>query len=697
MRNPLAHMKAKPAKLEPIIQLWLLRILVALGGQNELFRKGHGFSNDAIAESLGLGHWIDPVPHDFDHKTVRTELRLMHQEAESAADEVSVPECLRLNVARLSDLVGLQETECRLLEFAVLIHNERHLDDVADWLGAMTSGKVSYVLSAILGLPEKDVRAALSPQGVLAHSGLLSVDRTGPGTLRAKLDLISNSFADTMAASETDPVTMLRGTVSAAGPGRLSLKDYGHIQSSIDVMRHYLRSTGQTGQQGVNIFLYGVPGTGKSQLARALAQDMGCELFEVSSEDADGDPVNGERRLRALRAAQSVFSKRRSLILFDEVEDVFNDGDFFSGRKSTAQTRKAWVNRCLEENPVPTIWLSNSIRGLDPAFIRRFDMVVELPVPSRSQREQILRASCSDLLMPNHIARIADAETLAPAVVEKATAVVRSIKEDLGPEKSAAAFEQLINNTLEAQGHRSLTQHDPNQLPEVYDPLFINADANLAGVAAGLAKSRVGRLCLYGPSGTGKTAYGRWLAQQLDIPLSVKRASDLMSPYVGENEQNIAQAFRRAAQDGALLMIDEVDSFLQDRRGAQRGWEVSMVNEMLTQMESYPGIFIASTNLMAGLDQAALRRFDLKVKFDFLRPEQAWELLCRYSVQIGLGVPQLDLRGRLGRLSCLTPGDFAAVLRQHRFRPIASPQCLVVALEGECTVKEGERAPIGFI
>ncbi|MBW6608203.1 ATP-binding protein, partial [Salmonella enterica subsp. enterica serovar Weltevreden] len=87
------------------------------------------------------------------------------------------------------------------------------------------------------------------------------------------------------------------------------------------------------------------------------------------------------------------------------------------------------------------------------------------------------------------------------------------------------------------------------------------------------------------------------------------------------------KAFRKAQNDGAVLLIDEVDSFLQDRRGAQHNWEVSEVNEMLTQMESFSGVFVASTNLMEGLDQAALRRFDLKVKFDYLRADQAWALL----------------------------------------------------------------------
>ena len=242
-----------------------------------------------------------------------------------------------------------------------------------------------------------------------------------------------------------------------------------------------------------------------------------------------------------------------------------------------------------------------------------------------------------------------------------------------------------------------MLQNDPNRLPDIYDPAFIHADADLTAVAAGLAASRSGRICLYGPPGTGKTAYGRWLAEQMGAPLLVKRASDLMSPYVGENERNIARAFREAQSEGAVLLIDEVDSFLQDRREAQRGWEVSLVNEMLTQMESFPGVFIASTNLMDGLDQAALRRFDLKVKFGFLRPEQAQELLRRHCAQLNLAIPQPDLLSRLKRLDRLTPGDFAAAMRQHRFRPIESTTALVAALEAECAVKEGARPTVGFL
>lgn len=368
---------------DPIILLWLLRILVPLGGHRE-FLRSHGLSSDSLAEVIGLGHWIDPSPKDFDLKSVQSELRLLHQNAEKQYAKANLSACLRKNVGQLSDLVGLSATDCRILEFAVSIHNERILDDTADLLGKISSVKVFHILSGILNIPEPEIRASLSSQGILARSGLVAVERQGTSVLRGKLDLLSNEFADLMESSDADPISLLRGTVSAASPAHLKLADYNHINASLEILLPYLRHAAKTGRRGVNIFLHGAPGTGKSQLVRALADELGSELFEVSSEDTDGDPVNGERRLRAFRAAQSFFAQRQALITFDEVEDVFNDGDSFFGRKSTAQVRKAWINRMLEENPVPTLWLSNSINGLDPAFIRRFDMVFELPVPPKN-------------------------------------------------------------------------------------------------------------------------------------------------------------------------------------------------------------------------------------------------------------------------------------------------------------------------
>lgn len=686
----------KATEFTPIMRLWLLRLLVPIGAQRQ-FVSHVGFNDDKTAELLGLQEWVGTNPRDFDLKLVRAALRKLHESAEVELHGSPIPKILQGNIARVAKLVNLSDTDCRILEFAVMVRCEPTLENMCSELGSLSAVRMFQALSILLDVAEPEIRDALSSHGILAKSGLVSLERQVSATLNDALELLSGTFADQIYNSAADPINLLRDTVALSAPAELEITDYTHVAPTLDILRPYLKQAIASKRKGVNIFLYGDPGTGKSQLAKVIAQELGCELFEVASEDNDGDAVDGARRLRAFRVAQSFFAQRRVLFVFDEVEDVFDDGDSFFGRKSTAQTCKAWINRTLEENPVPTLWLSNSVKGMDPAFIRRFDMVFELPVPPKKQRTRILDEICSDLVDAPVLARIAESAELAPAVVAKAATVLRSISAEIDSDTTASAFELLIGNTLQAQGHSAIRKNDPNRLPDFYDPSFIHADADLAHIAAGLTASKSGRLCLYGPPGTGKTAYGRWLAEQLDMPLLVKRASDLMSMYVGQNEKNIALAFQEAANDGALLLIDEVDGFLQDRKGAQRGWEVSLVNEMLAQMESFPGVFIASTNLMDGLDTAALRRFDLKVKFDFLKPEQACELLRRHCETLNLPAPQLEQLARVRRLPKLTLGDFALVLRQHRFRAIGSSGDFVTALSAECAVKQPSRAPIGFL
>ena len=681
--------------VEPLIHLWLLRILIPLGGHRK-FIGGRSFDNDILADVLGLGNWIDPDDGDYESKTVRKELRMLHKRAERKLHDSTVSLCLAENIKQLSTLVGLSDVDCRLLEFVVIINTEQLLDDTADMLGDLSSVKMFHILSVLLNLPENDIKSSLSPKSILAKSGLVSVDRSNLNAIGRKFDLLSDNFADYISSSVVDPVTLLRDTVSLSSPPQLKIEDYDHIETELKIVRPYLKKSSASNRIGVNILFHGVPGTGKSQLARVLAEEIGCTLFEVSSENENGEPVKGERRLRAFSAAQSFFAKRKALILFDEVEDIFDDGEDIWGKKTTAQTRKAWMNRTLEENPIPTLWITNSTYNMDPAFIRRFDMVIELPVPRKKHRQHILNEICSDFLDERNIERISQSEKLSPAVITRAASVVRSINSELGEEGKSSAFELIINNTLETQGHKPIRRNDPNQLPEVYDPNFIQSDTNIAELASGLIKTKAGRLCFYGPPGTGKTAYGRWLSDKLDMPLNVKCASDLISMWVGQSEKNVARAFREAELDGAILLIDEVDSFLQDRRGAKNSWDITLVNEMLTQMESFAGIFIASTNLMEGLDQASLRRFDLKIKFDYMSIDQAWNLLRKYCVMLDISEPKNTLKPSIDLLSNLTPGDFATVARRHRFQPITSAVSMVDALNAECVLKGGVQRKIGF-
>ncbi|MDE0154795.1 MAG: AAA family ATPase [Gammaproteobacteria bacterium] len=691
---------------EPLVQLWLLRLLIRLGAFRKHFCNNHSrYSDDELAFSLADIFAIDMEHYkteddDIDYKEALKRLDKLYVSAEKKLNLATAPKCLAGNVRCLSALAGLSATDSRILEFAVLIHTEETLEKVSALLGELMSKQVFKILSVVLDLPQPEVRNSLSKKGALAKSGLLSLDRNSANDLKDKLDLLSPGFADIMVSSDANPVHLLRDIVFPSSAPHLSIADYPHLKKELYVLLPYLKEAVTTGRKGVNILLYGDPGTGKSQLAKILAAETSCELFEVASEDEDGDPRIGGLRLRAFQAAQNILSNQNLIILFDEIEDVFDisDPDFgmLFALVKLRNNPKAWFNRTLEENSVPTLWLGNSIMGMDPAFIRRFDMIIKLPVPPKKQRQKIIRTSCSNLLGEQDIERISAVDVLSPAVVTRAGSVVDAIKDKLAETDQAPALELIINNTLEAQGHQRIQRYDPNRLPETYDPAFIHTDTDLEGIARGLKKTKAGRLCLYGPPGTGKTAYGRWLAEQLEVSLLVKRGSDLLSMWVGETEKNIAECFRQAEREGAILLIDEIEGFLQDRRVAKHSWEVTGVNEMLTRMESFPGVFIASTNLRDNLDQAALRRFDMKIEFDYLLPRQSRALLESYCNTLNLDTPDNTVAARLRRLPNLTPGDFAAVVRRHRFKPVCSPTDMVSALEEECSLKENFKRPIGF-
>ncbi|MDQ6959681.1 MAG: ATP-binding protein, partial [Mariprofundaceae bacterium] len=189
-----------------------------------------------------------------------------------------------------------------------------------------------------------------------------------------------------------------------------------------------------------------------------------------------------------------------------------------------------------------------------------------------------------------------------------------------------------------------------------YSLEYVSANVDVSGLMKGLKRSRKGNICFYGPPGTGKTALGQYIAEHLEQPLMVRRASDLLSMWLGETEQNIAEMFREARDENGMLLLDEANSFLRDRRGADHSWEVTQVNELLVQMENFDGLFICSTNLMDDLDQASLRRFAIKVQFDYLKPDQAWKMLRKECV----GKATDKDRWAIIAMRNLAPGDFAA-------------------------------------
>ena len=119
---------------------------------------------------------------------------------------------------------------------------------------------------------------------------------------------------------------------------------------------------------------------------------------------------------------------------------------------------------------------------------------------------------------------------------------------------------------------------------------------------------------------------------------------------------------------------------------------------MLTQIERFDSIFIATTNLIDTLDPASIRRFDIKVKFDALTQTQTQSLFERYVEEFGIAATLTPaILREVGTLSLVAPGDFAAVARQAGFNPITDAEDFVQRLQVKCGLKkENRHRPIAF-
>jgi SpoVK/Ycf46/Vps4 family AAA+-type ATPase len=266
------------------------------------------------------------------------------------------------------------------------------------------------------------------------------------------------------------------------------------------------------------------------------------------------------------------------------------------------------------------------------------------------------------------------------------------------------AYETLQRNGARPRKKISVAPH--------YDPKGVSLEGSVDALEGKL--TRVDRMLrsgselnagactmlFYGPPGTGKTALARYLADRLDRECKVVRASDLLGPYVGMTEANIAEAFRDAERDAAVLVIDEADSFLFPREMASHSWETTQVNEFLTALEECRGFCICTTNRRENMDQAVMRRFSHKVAFTYARQEQVKALYETLLAPLASGQLPEKLETELLTMRRLTPGDFHAVRSQMLFDDErgVTHQVLLQGLRREQELKlDSDRRGLGFL
>ncbi len=602
------------------------------------------------------------------------------------------PACRDRNLAMTARHFGLDDIETGILDIVLRYCNGEALESFFDSFFRCHALSAIEIMARLLGVKRMQVERRLLADSRLQKYGFLVSEvarnsnldmayRPSHRLLRA-LSLPARTFAD-----------IQRNIVSAPAKSDLHWTDYDHIASERDYVCRLLKGAIARRARGINILLYGGPGTGKTEFAKVLAGHIGADLYGVGEVGDQGrEPSRDERLADVLLCQRLLSEQKKTIILFDEMDDLIS-GDpvsrtFGIGASAGEKGSKVFLNRLLENNRVPAIWITNSVRYFDPAVLRRMTMAIEIRVPSVAVRERVWRRTLERErfdLPENEVRRLAREFDSPPGL---AVTAVR------GARLAGAGIEQIRLSVRSAAKAMAGGRERPPEAQALaaYNPALINPDVDLIAVARRLAHSNAPRnvsFCLYGPPGTGKSAFARYLADRLGMEVLHKRASDLISMWVGGTETNIADAFAEARASHAVLIFDEADSLLRDRGGAQRSWEVTQVNEMLTWMEVHDLPFVCTTNLEEGLDRASLRRFTFKVSCDYLAAAQGRAAFRHF---FGLEPPR-----RLSELAMLTPGDFAVVKRKAAIMGVDhDSDALLAMLARECAAKPGYRCPIGF-
>lgn len=546
---------------------------------------------------------------------------------------------------------NLNSTEMEILIFSWIFYRKNLCSPLRDMIISQRAGDLEFANAITFIYPELDIEKACSNKSTLKRMGLLN----------SGLD-ISNRISCFLSGNSGDDLDSLYFKIYEGNciPYKKLCNNNPKVEIAFEMLKHVKL------EHGLNIFFYGVEGTGKTELAKAIAKELkrplvltNISIDGVHRENKEDSTI--QERLGSILFAATKYQNKRAILLVDEADVILNCCE------------KGALNFFLEQIKVPVIWISNDIGFIENSTLRRFDYSIEFKRLDSEKRLQIWQSVINEqkatgLLAPSMVQQFAETFPIAAGGVTQAIAGAKFLQEagsKVSPEKAVRIIADAQTNLLSLNREYAKRDKESHAPKYILDALNVEGDMNriMKVMHSFDAKWKNMQemdcpeslnILFYGVPGTGKTELAKHLARTLDRKLIVKKASDLLDCYLGETEKKIRKMFREAEEKKAILFLDEADSMLSERAGSEHSWEVTQVNELLTQMENFKGIFIAATNFSDNLDAASRRRFALKLKFNYLKPdgiEKVWQAFF----------PKVECSATARDLKALTPGDFKAV------------------------------------
>jgi transitional endoplasmic reticulum ATPase len=472
---------------DKLATLWTLRILLR---DPSLDRRDQIASclPQEIADAVGLPELGTPrSPSKKAPPSVRGVLEKRLRQVE--ADPVQPSEDFPRNMAILARVLGLTPLERDLLGFALVMQGVEGLASLFRSLGPDGLGDICRSAALALAVSDAEVRRALRKEGVLRSTGLVSLDLSPPVHLALQP---MPDLSELLLSGRRTARTIMRQFLREAPATRLDVESFAHVADDVRTLVRLISGALRRRALGVNVLLHGAPGTGKTELVRVVAKEAGARLFEVADEDEEYDSKSFTvERLSLCALAQQVLARApRTLLLFDEIEDVFSvhwQGSLGLMRQSSGH--KSWTHRLVEKAPVPTFWLCNEIRQIDPATLRRFDLVVELRVPPSTVRVRMLHDALGATKVDDAlVGRLATDERMTPAHVARAVRTTRLMGAREGSD-ATQALSHVLGRNLDAQGP-ARAQPTVQLVCGPYELGLVNASADLAQITDAIVREK---------------------------------------------------------------------------------------------------------------------------------------------------------------------------------------------------------------
>jgi SpoVK/Ycf46/Vps4 family AAA+-type ATPase len=592
----------------------------------------------------------------------------------------------------LRTLFDLSSVEYDVLLYATLL--DERLLRCTDFMRDVTPRDHAYKVSSLLGVTESEYLNTTTRQSKLRRLGCIGDNSR-----------LSNAIMPFINGSSDMPLVNRyfkknkEDSLPWAFFGSLGEKHGALIKQMI---------AGRSQNRGINILLYGEPGTGKTSFAQALSIELGYSAYMIAqTDDHENEKLSKTFRLAAVQVCDSQVDQKKSIMIVDEADKMLEGGmggymEMLMGCTSGSGD-KGEINDILDTLKTPCIWITNSRASqLDPSNRWRFDYSIRFDKLTHAQRKMIWR-NVVDKYRLDGIVTDAMLESFAARYEVNAGGISLAVRNlsDMFASGTAPATEteSLLKRILEPHCKLLNIKDDAARMVVAQDYSLegLNIKGNMkleqivlavqrfqteqgAEGTKGVDRPRM-NLLLSGPPGTGKTEFVKYLGSTLNTRVVTRMGIDLLDKYLGGTEQNIKQAFDEASREKAILFLDEIDGMIQSRERAQMSWEVTQVNELLHQMENFDGILIGATNFVVNLDPATLRRFPFKLEFDCLENTGKEIFFARMFGAMGMaGLSPADQR-RLQAISSVTPGDFRTV-RQSLYYLASAAVTIDQILEG---------------